>query len=203
MFGKKKQVQMDLKMEAGYYRLVVDYFDSKDKDKVREILYACMIEVFDTMLLQADSNFINKKWDGKEGPWMEALIQWGKALEMPVETFVFKRQVSASILGSMLGSKVTQPGYRVGILLKPQHLHEAVNRHGEMDMGVHLGCGIMEEAQAEILKDYCGGLLDEFNFEKYYCVDFYDHNMISRCVMKSLMPEPLEKIRKALEARLE
>jgi len=174
----------------------------KDKEKVRDALYGYLSEAYDAILLQADSNFINKKLDGKEGPWMEDLIQWGKTSGMAVETFMFNRQVSASVLGSIMGSKVTKPGYRVGMIMSPDHVAEAVKRHNEIGMGVHMGCGIREEVQEELLKAFCGGRIDEFNFEKYYAVDFYDYDMISRCVMKSLRAEPLEAAKKALEALL-
>lgn len=202
MFGKKKQLRLDLKMEAGYYRLIVDYFDVKDKDKVREALYSYLGEAYGTILLQADSNFINKKMDGKEGDWMEALIQWGKDNEMQTESFMFKRDVSVTILGSVLGNKITKPGYRVGMIMESEYLPEAVIRHNEIGLGVHLGCGIHEQNRERILKDFCGGSIDEFNFEKYYTVDLYDYDLISRCVMKCLTSEPLETAKSKLEALL-
>ncbi len=202
MFGRKKKAQLELKMDAGYYRLIVDYFDVKDKENVRKILYDYLSEAYSEILLQVDSNFINKKLDGKEGPWMEDLIQWGKTSGMALETFMFSRQVSASILGSMMGSKVTKPGYRVGMILGPEQVAEAVKRHNEIGMGVHMGCGILEENREELLKAFCGGRIDEFNFEKYYAVDFYDYDMISRCVIKSLTADPLEAAKKALETLL-
>lgn len=202
MFGKKKQLKLDLKMEAGYYRLIVDYFDAKDKDKVREALYSYLGDAYGDILLQADSNFINRKMDGKEGNWMEALIQWGKDNGMPVESFMFKRDVSASILGSMIGNKVSKPGYRVGMIMESENIPEAVKRHNEIGLGVHFGCGINEEKKESILKDFCGGNIDEFNFEKYYTLDVYDYDLISRCVMKSLTVEPLETAKNKLEAIL-
>ena len=140
--------------------------------------------------------------DGKEGDWMEALIQWSQANEMAVESFMFKREVSASVLGSMMGNKVSKPGYRVGVILKADHTAEAVKRHVEIALGVHMGCDIREENRENLLKDFCGGRIDEFNFEKYYAIDLYDYEMISRCVMKCLTAEPLERAKKALEERL-
>lgn len=202
MFGRKKKVRFDLKMEAGYHRLIVDYFDVKEKEKVRETLYGYLAETYGVQLLQVDSNFINKKMDGKEGDWMEALIQWGRKSGMELETFMFKRDVSASILGSMMGSKVSKPGYRVGMILKPDFIAEAVKRHNEIGLGVHIGCGVRDENRENLLKDFCGGLIDEFNFEKYYAIDFYDYDMISRCVMKCLTAEPLEAAQQELKSKL-
>lgn len=202
MFGKKKPVRLDLKMDSGYYRLIVDYFDAKDKERVREAMYSYLGESFGSSLLQVDSNFINKKMDGKEGDWMEALIQWGKDKSMAVDSFIFKREVSASVLGAVMGSKVSKPGYRVGMMLQPEHMAEAVKKHQEIGLGLHLGVGVLAEDPEGLLKDFCGGRIDEFNFEKYYTVDFYDYDLISRCVMKSLTAEPLEKTKKALEERL-
>lgn len=202
MFGKKKPVRLDLKMEGGYYRLVVDYFDAKDKESIRAVLYAAMGKAYENHLLQADSNFINKKMDGKDGEWMEDLIHWSRTEGLAVDSFMFKREVSASVLGSLMGSKVTKPGYRVGVIVNEEHLPIAVKRHSEIDLGVHLGCGVREEVLDSILKDYCGGRIDEHNFEKYYEVDFYDYDMISRCVMKCLAAEPLEAVKRSLEERL-
>lgn len=202
MFGKKKKTHLELKMDAGYYRLIVDYFDAKDKDKVRALLYGYLGDTYGEILLQADSNFVNKKMDGKEGEWMESLIRWGQSAAMPVESLKFKRQVTTSILGSMMGSKETKPGYRVGLIMEPKHVPEAVRLHQEIGMGLHLGCGIPEENRETILKAFCGGQIDEFNFERYYTVDFYDYDMISRCVMRSLNAEPLEAAKQALEAAL-
>ncbi len=202
MFGKKKQVRLDLKMESGYYRLIVDYFDAKDKGKVRDVLYAHLAEAYGEQLLQVDSNFINRKMDGKEGPWMEELIKWGEENGMDVESFMFKREVSGSILGSMMGSKVSKPGYRIGMIMKPDCAAEAVARHNEIGLGVHLGCGVLSEKRDELLKDFCGGRIDEMNFEKYYTIDFYDYDLISRCVMKCLTAEPLKNTEKFLKEQL-
>lgn len=202
MFGKKKKAQLELKMDGGYYRLIVDYFDVKDKDQVREVLYTYIGAAYGNLLLQVDSNFINKKMDGKEGPWMEDLIAWSQASGMTMESFIFKRNVSPGILGGVMGSKVIKPGYRIGVMMPPEHLSEAVRRHHEIGMGVHLGCGIQDERRGDLLKAFCGGQIDELNFEKYYTVDFYDYDMISRCVMKSLTEEPLEAARQALAAQL-
>lgn len=201
MFKNKKQVRLDLKMESGYHRLVVDYFDVKDKMKVREVLYDYINTAFGDLLLQVDSGFINKKMEGKEGGWVEKLIQWSLEKEVPVERFTFKREVAGGVLGGLLGSKVPVPGYRVGALIGGKHVMEAVLFHREIDMGVHVGCGIKEEARETVLKEFCSGCIDEFNFSNYYSVDFYDYEMVGRCVMKCFSPEMLEKAKVDLEAR--
>lgn len=202
MFGRKKQVNLTLKMDSGYHQLIVDYFDAKDKATVRSSVYECLGALYDSHLLQADSNFVNKAMEGKEGEWMEALAQWGQDSGLPVDSFRYKREISAGFLGSLMGNKVTKPGYRIGVLLDSKNIPETVAMHQAIGLGVHLGSGVLGDARETLLKDYCGGRIDEFNFERYYTIDFYDYDLISRCVMKCLTVEPLEAIRSILSQRL-
>lgn len=202
MFNNKKLVRLDLKMESGHHRLVVDYFDAKDKMKARKFLYEYLTETYGELLLQVDSNFINKRMDGKEGTWMEALIHWGQRNDLMMESFKFKREVAGSVLGGLLGSKIPVMGYRVGILIGGDHILEAVSLHHEIDMGVHIGCGIKKDVRESLLGDFCGGRVDEFTFSDYYAVDFYDYDLVGRCVMKCAIREPLEAAKEALESRL-
>lgn len=201
MFKNKKQVRLDLKIESGYHRLVVDYFDVKDKMKVREVLYDYISTSFGDILLQVDSGFINKKMEGKEGGWIEGLIQWSQEKRVPVDHFTFKREVAGSVLGGLLGSKIPVLGYRVGVLIGSENIMEAVLFHREIDMGVHMGCAIKEGARESLLKEFCSGCIDEFNFSNYYSVDFYDYEMVGRCVLKSSSSELLEKAKTDIEAR--
>lgn len=199
MFGKKKQVKLDMKLEAGYYRLVVDYFDSKDKEAVRQKVYGYLRTAYPEILLQADSSFINKKMEGRDGEWMEALSQWAKSRGLEADQFRYKREVSAGVLGGIFGGKSVKPGYRVAVILGPEDVLEAVSRHSDIDLGIHLGFGLRDEARESLLKDFCGGRIDDLNFEQYYQVDFYDYDLISRCVFRSLAPELLEAAKAALE----
>lgn len=202
MFGKKKPVRIELKMEQGYYRLMIDYFDSKDKGQVRKTIYDYIGEVFPESLVQADSNFINKQLDGKDEEWMKKLIAWAETESLESEDFRFKREIAAGIFGGLMGKKVVRPGYRVGIVVGKDQFDSVVKLHGEIGMGVHMGCGLMPAERSALLKDYCGGRIDEFNFERYYQVDFYDYDLISRCVLKSLTTECLEEAKQELEKRL-
>lgn len=92
-----------------------------------------------------------------------------------------------------MGSKVPVAGYRVGMLIDGNHVMEAVMRHGEVDMGVHVGCGIMETARETLLKEFCSGIMDEFNFSNYYAIDFYDYDIVGRCVLKALLGSWLKR----------
>lgn len=202
MFGKKKPVKLELKMEEGYYRLIVDYFDAKEKAAVRRAVYGYLRQAYPELLLQADSNFINKQMDGKDAAWMEGIIRWAEVCGLEMDHFKYKREVAAGIFGGIFGGKTVKPGYRVGVILDPDHVDEAVAMHGEIGMGVHLGGGLRAETREMLLKDYCGGRIDDLNFEQYYTVDFYDYDLISRCVLKSLGQEPLAAAKEALEKEL-
>ncbi len=201
MFKSKKQPRMDIGMESGTYRLVVDYFDVKDKIRIREALYACIAETYGDLLLQVDSAFMNKKISGKEGSWIDGLIQWIRSNGLLFENFTFRREVPGSVLGGLLGSKVPVAGYRVGALIGKDHIMEAVLRHKEIDMGVHVGCGLVEAARETLLKEFCSGIIDEFNFSNYYAIDFYDYDMVGRCVLKSSSRDLLEAAKTELESR--
>ncbi len=202
MFGKKKPVKLELKMEEGYYRLIVDYFDAKEKEAVRRAVYRYLEQAYPEMLLQADSNFINKQMDGKDAPWMEGIIRWAGACGLEMEQFKYKREVAGGIFVGIFGGKTVKAGYRVGVILDPEHVAEAVRMHAEIGMGVHLGCGLRPENREMLLRDYCGGRIDDLNFEQFYAVDFYDYDLISRCVLKSLGQEPLAAAKEALEKEL-
>lgn len=201
MFKSKKEIRMISDVESGICRLIVDYFDVKDKMKIREVLYTYIAETYGDLFLQVDSGFMNKKISGKEGGWIERLIQWGKKNAVAMENFTFKREVAGSVLGGLLGSKVPVAGYRVGMLLDRNHIMEAVTCHGEIDMGVHVGCGIVEAARETLLRDFCTGIIDEFNFSNYYAIDFYDYDIVGRCVLKSSSQERLEAAKTELESR--
>ena len=201
MFGKKKQVRLELIKEDAYYRLTVDYFNVKGQSEIRKAICEYLAETYGELFLQVDSNFLNKKNNGRESEWVEALLKWAQNEGLTVESLAFKREVSTTVLGSMLGSRTPVPGYRVGMMLKAPHVEEMMARHDAIELGHHLGCGIYEGVRETLLKEFCAGYVNEGNFEKYYEVDFYDYEMVGRSVLRSAGIEPLEKAKAELEAR--
>lgn len=199
MFGKKKAIGLEVQHQGGYYRLVIDYFDAKDKKQVRNTLFTYLFQKYGPLLLQVDSNFLNKEIDGKEEPWMMDLIKWASQEELEHEYFKFKRQVSKGFLGGIFGGKAEAAGYRVGLVVDENQLPEILKRHDEIQMGIRLGGQIVSANHKDLLKDYCAGLIEDINFEKYYGIDFYDYSIVSRAVLKGLDKDEIETAKTELE----
>lgn len=188
LFKKKEQIKIELIDEGGLTKLVIDYFNKPKKQTFRKELLRSLLADQAHFLVMVDTNFFSKIEEEHEREWAKNFREWLEEDQLKHQIMKAKKDRPTGILGTLFNTQKNKQdffAYRIGVYMDAEEFDTLVGYHDQVKMGIHIGMGLKTENVDFLLREYCTGLLDDFNRFEYYKLDVYDYCEVGRMVIHS------------------
>jgi len=194
LFKKKKEVRIELLDEGDVTKLIIDYFNKKGKQEFRTELLRNLLSREDNFLMMVDTNFFSKMEAGYEREWAQNFKEWLAEDDIKHQIMKAKKESPTGVVGSLFNMNKDKKNFfafRIGAFTDAKEFDTLIGYHDQVKMGLHVGIGIKKDDVDFLLREYCAGLIDEYNRFEFYEVDIYDYLEVGRMVIHS---DSFEKI---------
>jgi len=198
LFKKKDQVKLDLIDEGDITKLVIDYFNKKDKQAFRTELLKELLKDRGNFLVMVDTNFFSKMEEDHEREWSQNFKEWLEEDGLDHKIMKAKKEKPTGVLGSLFSTQKNKQdffAYRIGVYMDLKEYDTLIEYHDQVKMGIHIGIGVKSNDIPFLLREYSTGLIDEFNRFEHYDIDLYDYLEVGRMVINSQSFDEIAKIK--------
>lgn len=197
-FKKKGKVKIKVVNEGEITKLIIDYFDKKDKQQFRAGLLRNILEKEENFLVMVDTNFFSKMEESHEREWSHNLKEWLEDEKIEHQIMKAKKETPTGLLGSLYNTKKNKKdnfAFRIGAITDTKEFDTLLGYHDQVKMGLHIGVGIKKDDRNFLLREYCTGLIDEYNRFEFYEIDIYDYLEVGRMVINCNSLEKIDLLR--------